>query len=95
MATSMHWLNTRSACLGGKSDILLTEQLFLRFILNLGKGNWFCDLTRATAATGVEKGTFFRYLLLCLEFGPLALPVLAENPLTWGQPQKHCEQPNP
>lgn len=34
----MHRLNRHGACPGEKSDILVTEQLFLKFILNLGGG---------------------------------------------------------
>lgn len=45
-----------SACLGGKSDILVTEQLFLKLILNLG--GEFCDMTCATPETGVRKRMF-------------------------------------
>lgn len=48
-------LNTHSACLEGKSDILVPDQLFLKFILNFGAGRGeICNVTFATPGTEVK-----------------------------------------
>lgn len=72
----MHRLNRHGACPGEKSDILVTEQLFLKLILNFGGGGGgICNMTCATPETDVRKRTFsLRHLLLWWQVGPLVLP---------------------
>ena len=66
----MHRLNTCSACLGGKGDILVTEQLFLKFICNFG--GEACTMTNATPETDVRKRMFsIKHLLAWLPLVPL------------------------
>ena len=79
-----------SACLGGKSDIVVTEQLFLKFILNF----WgeFCNVTCATPETGVRKRRFhlaFSALVAAWTFGFTWFGhCYAESQLALGQPRK-------
>lgn len=85
-------MNRRGACLGGKSGILVTEQLFLKFILNLGEGGIF-NLTCATPETGVRKRMFsLRNWPLWLQLGPFGFTWFgqcsAARPLALGQAQQ-------
>lgn len=57
----MHRLNTHCVCLGGRSDILVPEQLFLKFVLNfqgIGFVTWLVMHKKTVLGKGYSPGGF-------------------------------------
>lgn len=87
----MHRLNTCSVCLGGRSDILVPEQLFLKFVLNfqgIGFVTWLVLRKKPVLGKGYSPGGFCWFGdCLDLWFLPGLATVVLSSSWLWDSPE--------